>query len=261
VQSIVLTPGVPCLAPEMLGVQSAGRRYLAQVAAVSTLRRTSHPLRVLEIGSWLGASALTWAHAIDRFSPHGGSVLCVDAWRSYFSREHIELFDHYRVMHELAESGEAYRIFLHNASTAPGRVPVGHLRSSSDDAFQRLAGERFDLIYIDGAHDYRQAVRDILSAKRLVADGGLICGDDLELQLGDYRPIGDAEAALDYVMDDAIGKGFHPGVTRAVHEALGRVSVYDGFWVMRRAGETYVPVDLNGAETFIPPHLVGLVEP
>ena len=37
---------------------------------------------VLEIGSWCGASALTWGEAMALYTG-GGRLICVDPWQSY----------------------------------------------------------------------------------------------------------------------------------------------------------------------------------
>jgi hypothetical protein len=41
---------------------------------------------------------------------------------------------------------------------------------------------RPDVVFIDGDHRYKQVVADCVTARRLVADGGLILGDDLQMQ-------------------------------------------------------------------------------
>ena len=55
-----------------------------------TVRRRSAlrdgPIRILEIGSWAGASAVTWACALRAVGRTGG-VTCIDVWRSYFEAE------------------------------------------------------------------------------------------------------------------------------------------------------------------------------
>lgn len=252
-------PGQPWFGDDVAGVQSIGARYLCQVAAISALQATDRPVHVIEIGSWIGASALTWAHAIDRFCPQGGSVLCIDPWKGYFSQEQLA-FDVYRKMHDLAESGSAYALFLHNAATGPARIPIRHFRGTSRDTLPYLASASFDLVYVDGAHDHASVSYDLGEARRLVRAGGFVCGDDLELQLPDCEfPIDAKTASYDGVTVPGSGQFFHPGVTLAVHEAFGVVSSYDGFWIMRRMAEGFAEVDLTRAPTFVPPHLVGRV--
>ena len=58
----------------------------------------------------------------------------------------------------------------------------------------------------------------------------------------------------DAVVDPKNRKPYHPGVTLAVSEVLGPVSSYTGFWAMRRQGDGFVSVDLDGASPFLPGH-------
>ncbi len=47
-----------------------------------------------------------------------------------------------------------------------------------DDTFMAACQQRFDLIYIDTSHDYDTVRRQLRQARPLVADGGLLAGDD-----------------------------------------------------------------------------------
>ena len=57
-------------------------------------------------------------------------------------------------------------------------------------------------IFIDGAHGYEDVKFDIAEARRLVKDGGFICGDDLELQMHEIDPaFAQAHKEEDYLED------------------------------------------------------------
>ena len=64
--------------------------------------------------------------------------------------------------------------------------------------------------------------------------GGLICGDDLEIQFHEAH-IDESHRSrfIDYVEDNDVGF-YHPGVTLAVYDVFGEVSSFGGFWVMRK---------------------------
>ena len=55
------------------------------------------------------------------------------------------------------------------------------IRRSSDDSY--FAANTFDLVYIDGSHYYQDVCRDIQLALKILKPGGIVCGDDLEIQL------------------------------------------------------------------------------
>jgi len=248
-----LTPGVPFFGGPTAGVQQNTVESLLQTALVSRLAKRGEPLAILEIGSWLGFSALTWAHAIERFAGNG-SVLCVDPWEPYFSQDDVEKFDPvYRVMNDLLASGEAYRLFRHNAGCSP--LPINHRRGRSADILPHLPSESFDLVYIDGSHYYDAVLFDVTQAKRLVKDGGIICGDDLELHLSQVdEGYARANLASDYALDPKTGKSFHPGVTLAVGEALGDVGTSGRLWFAQRSGHSFDPFDPRQQQLMICPH-------
>ncbi|MSP48056.1 MAG: class I SAM-dependent methyltransferase [Alphaproteobacteria bacterium] len=254
----LISPGKPFL-PDALNAMQLGRanamRHLWLTASVSLLAQPGTGIRILEVGSWMGASMLTWAAAIDRFVAGEGEILCVDTWAPYLGVDDINVDGAYRVMDRAAAIDLAYAVFRHNASCVPKKVRVDHLRGRSKDVLSMLRERAFDIVYVDGSHYYADVVADLTEARRLVADGGLLCGDDLEQQVTEI----DEAYARDNIDRDALvdpknRKAFHPGVTLAVAEVLGPVSSYTGFWAMRREGDAFVPVDLSGASPFVPEH-------
>jgi SAM-dependent methyltransferase len=254
----LISPGKPFL-PDALNAMQLGRenamRHLWLTATVSLFAGRAAGLRVLEVGSWMGASVLTWGAAIDRFIAGDGEILSVDTWAPYLAADDINQDGSYRVMDRAAAVDLAYAVFRHNASCVPKKVRVDHLRGKSKDVLAMLRDRAFDIVYIDGSHYYADVAADLAEGKRLVADGGILCGDDLEQQATEIdEAFARANLDRDTVFDPKTRKPYHPGVTLAVAEALGPVSAYTGFWAMRRQGEGFVTVDLAGATPFLPPH-------
>jgi tetratricopeptide (TPR) repeat protein len=236
----------------------APERQVFMSAAVSLKRGLDHPLRILEIGSYMGASALTWAYAIDVLIGAPGYLLCVDHWsdahvdRSSRGSSHPGMREMVRY---LGPSDRAYMAFLRNIATAAPATKIEHRRGTSAAILPTLPAGSFDIVYIDAGHAYADVLADIRNAGRVLSDGGFLCGDDLELQAGDCDlEHARAHAADDFITDPRSGTGHHPGVTLAVDEALGQVSVYGGFWIMQKTGDSYRTVDLSGAEGLLPRH-------
>ena len=55
----------------------------------------------------------------------------------------------------------------------------GTHRLSSDEFFRRNAGARYDVIFIDGLHEYEQAHRDVVNSLAHLAPGGWIALHDM----------------------------------------------------------------------------------
>jgi predicted O-methyltransferase YrrM len=225
-------------------------RHVFMSGAVSLMRDIDRPLNILEIGSFAGASALTWARACDHFLRHGARLTCIDLWHQRTAPFPGE------ATFGFFSSGLMYRAFLSNIATAPRSVRIDHRMGHSDALLPTLPPDSFDLIYVDGSHYYADATNDIRNAKRLLRAGGLLCGDDLELQLHECDA---AHAAAnrdgDYIVDPKMQTSFHVGVTLAVAEQFGRVENHDGFWIMRKSDDgEYRSVSLRGATAILPLH-------
>jgi hypothetical protein len=121
-----------------------------------------------------------------------------------------------------------------------------------------LAGEAYEIIFIDASHLYKDVLNDVIQARRLVADGGIICGDDLELTIDRVDQAAHREAlasSIDFVEDPSTGISYHPGVSQAIADTFGDVSVWDGLWAVRRHGTNFKKIDQFDYEPHIPRHL------
>jgi len=79
--------------------------------------------------------------------------------------------------------------------------------SSSVEARALIDGRCWDLIYIDGCHDYEVAHQDWVACSRAIKRGGIIVLDDASLETG-YRPL-------------AFSTAGHPGPSQVAREIDG----------------------------------------
>ena len=229
----------------------APARQVYMSAVVDLAKATPAPLRILEIGSYMGASLLTWAGAAERLYGQAAEILCIDPWGDFGAGQYMSH------MQQALDSQIAYEIFRHNAALSGQmrHITVTEMRAASRQALPLLEQERFHIIYVDGGHKYDDAIYDITECHRLLAPGGIMCGDDLELQFHQCDAgFLKANKGADYITD-ADARGLHPGVTLAVQEFFGKVSVFDGFWAMRKSpGGGYQLVDFARATGLLPSH-------
>jgi len=255
-----LFPDAPFFEGKTQGIQgNAFPRHPAMSASVYAHRDAGRRLQILEIGSYAGFSALTWAQSLEEFCPQGGDVLCVDPWLGYFDGDDAQKDQHkdlWKTMTDDQSMEEIYNLFQHNVSFGKSpKVSINHFRAPADVAVSYLRDEFFDIVYVDGRHAYQHVIADLRMAERLVRRGGFLCGDDLELQLHEI----DADYARahrdDHVcMDPKTKQPYHVGVALAVQEFFGEVSNYSGFFVMRRTDSSFEKVDLGQCATVIPKH-------
>lgn len=212
---------------------------------------------ILEVGSWAGGSAITWAEAVKKYNPAGGEIICVDPWVDYIDPQINKDFA-YGYMKKAFVKDRIFSLFLHNIRASGYADIITVHRGFSGDILPKQKHEHFDLVYIDGDHSYDGALQDLKFAAPLIKDGGIICGDDLELQY----PFVDKEnlervKGIDFATDPVNQRHFHPGLCIAVWEFFGKkVSAWEGFWAMRKSADGWERVNLILDEDFqIPSHL------
>jgi predicted O-methyltransferase YrrM len=237
-------------------ILSAPVRHVMMMGVVwyLTKNKPQKNFNILEIGSWYGASALSWAQGLTLHNKSNGSITCVDAWQPFFDRS-LHKDDVYVAMEKALGSDVAYNIFLHNISTVPEKIQRQHFRGISSNVLPLLRDNEFDVVFIDADHTYEPVKKDILLSLRLVKDGGIICGDDLNVQLADCdKAFAEKNKHKDLAKDPKTGRNFHPGVTVAVEEIFGKVSMWGGFWGMQKQGKNWKRFPLKGMPVNFPAH-------
>lgn len=159
------------------------------------------PQTVIEVGTWLGGSAVTMGTAMKELGIDG-EILCIDSWQGPFMFWNRERFrPGYEKLMLKHGCPQVYYQFLSNVVHAGLQDIITPLPQSCDVAFQIL--EMFevkaDLIYIDASHEERFVYRDVSEYAQLLRDGeSVIFGDDYE------RPDSEVGRAVHRVFGDKI---------------------------------------------------------
>ncbi len=189
-------------------------------------------IAVLEVGSWVGQSAIEWVRAGER---RGVDVFVhmVDPWMPYHQSSGSTSSDGLEIDQWL-DSGLIFDLMQHNIRASGLDQHVRFWRGSLAQLKGQLPWKDLSLVYIDGSHKYEDVKSDLELSISHLPSGAVLCGDDLELQateseLAEIRKL--ARDNADFVRHDRHG-GFHPGVTLAVHEVVGHVRQYGAMWIM-----------------------------
>lgn len=167
---------------------------------LAELIHETQPNTILELGSWLGASALYMAESTD------AEIVCVDTWTGAEEMWKAK-DDPTRYLALKIEHGypTIYRDFMSNVIKAgkqhqitPCPLPTGvALR------FFKSMNVKPDLIYVDADHAYESVKQDIEAS--LLLKPKVICGDDFLYWSGVQRAVNDL---LPYREFDPAGSGF-----------------------------------------------------
>ena len=233
---------------------------MQELIRLEAVRQGKEPFHILEVGSWAGGSAITWAEALTRHHQANGQVLCVDPWKPYFDVNKRPDAAVYREMSEALARDTIYELFMHNITTAGHARLVLPLRGASTTMLPALPPNYFDLVFVDGDHSYAAVLADLKAAATLIKEGGVLCGDDLERQSFEIdRDYARTQIESDYIRDPRSGQEYHPGVTLAVGELFGEVSHVAGCWAVRKRGNGWERFDMSPvvcSADRIPSHLV-----
>lgn len=241
--------------------QSPPVRYALLGALATHALKGKHKVRVLEIGSWAGASSITLGRVIRTLGITDCGITCVDSWEPYFEQGDTAL--HYKSMNAAAGSGAIQKLFQHNIRVCDVVGMIEVAKGGSRDVLHLLDDASFDFIYIDGSHKKEDVSYDLKHAKRLVCEGGFICGDDLELMKSELDAAAHAEALkrnIDFLSDPRSGISYHPGVTEAIADTFDEVWRDKGLWCVERAKDRWNVPAVQLGDPDIPMHLQHATE-
>jgi SAM-dependent methyltransferase len=129
--------------------------------------------RVAEIGCWHGRSTRAFA---DNIGPDG-IVYAIDTWNG--PPETPDDIINVGIAAAHLPRDWALEQFKGNMDGLNGKVTI--VQQPSTVAAAAFVDTRFDLVFIDAAHDYDNVKADILAWLPLVRPGGIICGHDYQL--------------------------------------------------------------------------------
>ncbi len=185
--------------------------------------------KVLEVGALEGLSTILFAKELKRAGK--GNVTTIDLWEDQPGQ-------HYNFKKVEEE-------FKKNIEESGSAKIVTAIKGNSNLILPTLTKD-YDFIFIDGGHEYSQVKKDIQNCIPLLKDGGVLCGDDLELRVGeiDIEFMKKNRENNNTVIDPKTGAAYHAGVTAAVDEIFGLVPQDRGHWAVRKVKDSFVPLKL-----------------
>lgn len=141
------------------------------------------PRLVAEVGVWKGGSVITFADRLRAYNLDS-AVIAVDTWLG--SSEHWLTPDWHDSLRVTGGYPTLYDTFAANVADKGLRDYVVPLPLDSLNAAKVFEhhGLRPEVMHIDGGHDYESVMADLRAWWPLVADGGVLIGDD-------YHPDGE----------------------------------------------------------------------
>ena len=187
--------------PLGLGVPESDSEFLREmVLRVREEFPDDDPLRVVEVGSWVGGSAVNMITALNGVGDNMSTIFCVDTWKGSPADETVVL---------AWASGRVEETFKKNVQPWLG-TQIKPITGLSSEVGCRLDNQEAHLVIIDADHTYASVAEDIRAWLPHVHPDGYLIGHDY---------------------DNFVGKG----VKAAVDQAFGplvRVSDEHNYWVV-----------------------------
>jgi predicted O-methyltransferase YrrM len=139
------------------------------------------PINYLEIGAFYGANVVSVAES---YAKHPWSkIYVIDPWETY---------EDYHEYEEL-NWGNVYKSFTENTKHFKDKLDV--TRGYSYDELPKFQNDFFDIIYIDGNHDYAYVLADAILSFAKLKVGGVMIFDDY-----DYAWLGVCEGVSKFMI-------------------------------------------------------------
>lgn len=138
------------------------------------------PRFIVEVGTWLGGSAIHMGHLLRAAGLTDSCVLCIDTWLG--SSEHFLQAEERRQLKIANGRATFYDDFLRNVVDHGLQDIIVPFSITSIAAAEvlRERGLAPDLIYLDGDHTTRGARADLELYWDILRPGGVLLGDDFD---------------------------------------------------------------------------------
>ena len=143
----------------------AQKKY--EILALQELLKNQHLERIVEIGTWNGATALLWAMIVSKYPQ--GKLYCCDLsfyYGQFYSELTKKMYD--KLMYKDTEY-EKYVTEL--TGDTHDRAYISHVK--------QIVDQPVDFMFIDGDHTYEGVKADFLNFCGLVKPGGHIAFHDI----------------------------------------------------------------------------------
>lgn len=139
----------------------------------------ARPSAILEVGSWKGRSAVNMARKVRELNLVC-EIVCVDTWLGspeHWLKESPDFYPSLLMKHGFPSF---YNTFLTNVVAEGLQDIITPFPSTSENAAVILGRlhAKFEVAYIDAAHEYDPVLRDLKAVWPLLADRAILIGDD-----------------------------------------------------------------------------------
>lgn len=135
--------------------------------------------KILEIGSYRGKSANAIGYSIKNTKK---TLYCLDIWKDYVEQSTGPMQTDNTLKENEKNDLSIISDFITNTNWFSENMRL--LKGSTKDFYEFLPRKFFDMVFIDGAHDYTNVCFDINIGFEILKSNGILCGHDYHEGLG-----------------------------------------------------------------------------
>jgi len=153
---------------------------------------TYRPSRMIEVGTWKGASAIKTAELMKSYQIPEPQLICVDTWlgsvENWINRDDPSCFASLALKWGRPD---LYYTFLTNVVRTRQTDVIVPFPADTNTAAKFLLrkGMHADAIYLDASHEYEDVIADLGAYWKVLRPGGVLIGDDYELWPGVFQAV------------------------------------------------------------------------
>jgi predicted O-methyltransferase YrrM len=140
---------------------------LTEIVALVAESRPKMPLRIVEVGSWVGESTIALHNGLGKA---GGTIWCVDTWEGTPTDSTGSWAEQYGY-------DKLFETFRDNIGDLLDE-DVKVLKGLSVDVANSMEPQEVDIVFLDAGHDYDAITADLRAWIPHVAKNGVLCGHD-----------------------------------------------------------------------------------
>jgi len=140
---------------------------LTELVSMVAETRPAQPLRIVEVGSWVGESAIALHNGLGKA---GGTIWCIDTWEGTPTDSTGTWAEQYGYDNLF----ETFRENIGNLLDEDIKV----LKGASLDVARSMEPQEVDIVFLDARHEYDGIAEDLRAWLPHVAKNGVLCGHD-----------------------------------------------------------------------------------
>ena len=196
-------------------------------------------INILELGVYCGQNTINLKKKLSNYNVNHYAVDIFDSFKmSSDDKGYNNFFS--KKTNSLLRNRNIHKLFLHNIrSTKFNEKYKIFTKKMTTKKFFKTNKRMYDLIIIDANHQFKYVYSDIIYSIKFLNKGGIIIGDDYELNAKDIS-FNSLKKIKNIDYTEFNNKNFHPGVTLSVKYVFNNLQNNNGLFCVKKNDKNFI---------------------